>query len=154
MGHRSRASRVVRFVHHLVFDASRAGRSSEIAAWSNAFASLAIGAGAFALARSWPIGFGAFVLAFALLRASLAHRLTVWIAASLGTLAVGALGGGLTWLFAHVIDMPSAPSIAAVLGAIGSSLAPAWAYANLAQRRADDVRDSLIHPVSVPPSRN
>ena len=136
-----------------MFDASREGRCSEIAAWSSALASLALAAGAWWFARSWQIALGVFVLGLASLRVALAHRLTVWIAASLGTLAVGAVGGGLSWLFAHVVDDPTIPSIAAVAGALVSSLAPAWAYASVAQRRAQDVPDSLFDPVSVPRSR-
>lgn len=135
-----------------MFDASRAGRSFEVAAWSNAAASLALGAGSYAGTRSWQIALGTAVVAFVLLRGVLTHRLTVWIAASFGTLAVGAVGGGLAWLFAHVLDAPSAPSIAAVLGALLSATVPAWAYAELAQRRAQDIRDSLVDPVSVPRS--
>ena len=143
---------MLRFVHHLVFDASRAGRSAEIAAWSNGLAALGLGGGAYALTRSWPGALGVAVLVFVLLRGALAHRHTVWVPATLGTLAVGAVGGALAWLFGHVVEVPSAPSIAAVLGAVLSALAPAWAYANFAQRRARDIRDSLVDPVSVPPS--
>ena len=115
-------------------------------------AAIGLGGAAYALTRSWPGAIGAVVLVFVLLRGALAHRNTVFIPASLGTLAVAAVGGGLAWLFGHVIEVPSAPSIAAVLGAVLSALAPAWAYATLAQRRARDIRDSLVDPVSVPPS--
>lgn len=149
---RSSSRRVLRFLHHLVFDASRAGRSSEVAAWSNGLAALGLGGGAYALTRSWPGAIGVVVLVFVLLRGALAHRHTVWIPACLGTLTVAAIGGGLAWLFGHVIEVPAAPSIAAVLGAFLSALAPAWAYATLAQRRTRAIRDSLIDPVSVPPS--
>jgi hypothetical protein len=137
----------------VVFAASRHGRASEIVAWSNAAASVGLGAGAYMLGRSWPIAIGGFVIAFVLLRVALAHRLTVWMAASFGTLAIAGAGGGLSWLFAHLIEEPSAPSIAAITGALVSATGPAWAYAKLAERRAQEVPDSLVDPVS-PSSRN
>jgi hypothetical protein len=149
---RSKPMRLLRTAHHLVFDASRQGRPFEIAAWSNAVASLGLGAGTYALTRSSSAAVGAFVLAFVLLRMALAYPQTVCVAASLGTLSVGTVGGALSWLFAHVIEAPSAPSIAGVAGALLSAIAPAWAYANLAQRRAQDIPDSLVEPVSVPSS--
>ena len=149
---RSWPRRAARFVRHVVFDASRAGRSSEIAAWSNALASLGLAGGAYALVRSWPLALAVAVIAFVLLRVALAHRLTVWIAAALGTLAVGAVGGALCWLFGHVLEQAAAPWIAGALGALLSALAPAWAYGSLAQRRERNIRDSLVDPVSVPPS--
>jgi hypothetical protein len=153
--HRSSGlSSTLRKLHHVIFATSRAGRPAEIAAWSNAAASLVVGIGTYVFMRSWPLTIGFAVIAFVLLRGALTHRLTVWIAASFGTLAVGALGGGLAWLFAHVIDAPAVPSIAAVIVAVGSATVPAWAYANLADRRARNVRDSLIEPVSVPSSRS
>lgn len=136
-----------------MFDTSRAGRSSEIAAWSNAVASLGLGASVYLAARSWPLAVGLSILGFILLRGALVHRLTVWIAASFGTLAVAGVGGGLSWLFAHVLEVPAAPSIAAVIGALLAAILPAWAYGNLAQLRERRVRDSLIDPVSVPSSR-
>jgi hypothetical protein len=153
---RSAIARAIRSIHHLIFHASREGRSAEIAVWSNAIASLGIGAGTFFLTHhSWPLSITTAALSFVLLRLALAHRLTVWIAASCGTLAVSCVGGGLAWLFAHVIEaVPSAPSIAAVIGAVASATLPAWAYGRLAQRRDDHIRDSLIDPVSVPSSRS
>jgi hypothetical protein len=152
MQHRSRLSRALRGLHHAIFNASRDGRSAEIAAWSNAIASLGLGAGTYVLSHSLPGTALVPVIAFVLLRAALAHRLTVWIAASLGTLAVAALGGGLAWLFAHVIEIPAVPSLAAIFVAVLSALVPAWAYARLAQRRGANIRDSLVDPISVPPS--
>jgi hypothetical protein len=136
-----------------MFHASREGRLAEIAAWSNAAAALALGGLAFYELRSWSIALVAMVLSFVLLRVALAHRLTVWIAASFGTLAVGAAGGTLAWVFAHVVEVPSLPSIAAVFGAIFAACPPAWSYARLAKHRADAIPDSLIEPVSVPSSR-
>ena len=154
--------RATRAVHHAVFHASREGRAAEIAAWANAASSVAVGAGVAVVVWSqlallpasaaW-IGLVAGVVAFVGLRLALAHRLTVWIAAGFGTLTLAALGGSLAWLFGHVVESPAAPSIAAVLGALVAALAPAWSYAHLARRRAEDVRDSLIAPVSVPRSR-
>ena len=146
-------------MHHAVFDVSREGRASEIAIWSNAASALAVAGGVVALTwaqlpvhAAW-IGLGAGVVAFVGLRLSLVHRWTVWIAAAFGTLTIAALGGGLAWLFGHVLESPSAPSIAAVLGAIGAALAPAWSYAHLARRRSEGRRDSLLEPISVPRSR-
>lgn len=138
---------------------SREGRASEIAIWSNAASALVVAGGVAAL--TWPqlpghaawIGLGAGIVAFIGLRLSLAHRWTVWIAAAFGTLTIAALGGGLAWLFGHVLESPSAPSIAAVLGAIAAALAPAWSYAHLARRRSEGRRDSLLEPISVPRSR-
>lgn len=144
--------RALRAVHHAVFHASREGRAAEIAAWSNAAAAVGAGAGAFALSRSWPAALATALAMFVPLRVALAHRVTVWVAALLGTLAVAATSGGLAWVFAHVLEAPSAPPIAAVLGALAGALAPAWAYGRLAQRRLDEVPDSLLEPVSLPPS--
>jgi hypothetical protein len=152
-----RRNTFVRRLRHAVFDESRAGRAAEVAAWSNAASALAVAAGTGALLWShvgvhaiW-VGLGVSALTFAGLRLSLAHRLTVWIAAVIGTLTIASFGGSLAWLFAHVIETPSAPSIAGVLGADVAALLPAWAYSHLARRRANDVRDSLLDPVSVPP---
>jgi hypothetical protein len=151
----SRVRRVFRALHHAVFHASRQGRAAEVAGWSNALASLAIGGGLFLLYRSIALAVAASVVAFVLLRVALAHRATVWIAASFGTLAVAGAAGGLAWLFAHVVEsIPSLPSIVAVLAAVGGATLPAWAYGRLAQRRVENVRDSLFDPVSVPSSRS
>jgi hypothetical protein len=138
----------------------RSARANEIASWANAASALAIAGGLVALTWSraaglpahgvW-IGLGGGVLTFVGLRFSLAHRLTVWIAAAFGTLTIAALGGGLAWLFAHVVESPSAPSIAAVVGAVLASLGPAWSYAHLAHERARPARDSMV-PSSVPRS--
>jgi len=87
------------------------------------------------------------------LRLALTHRLTVWFAATVGTLTVAAAAGAFAWLFAHVIEVAAAPSIAAIIGALLASLAPAWSYAQIARQRAGDVRDSLVEPVSAPRSR-
>ena len=154
--------RAARTAHHAVFHASRGGRAAEIAAWANAASSLAVAGGVVAVTWSqlalapahaaW-IGLLAGVVAFVGLRLSLAHRFTVWIAAAFGTLTIAALGGALAWLFAHVVESPAAPSVAAVLGAVFAALGPAWSYAHLARRRAEADRDSLIAPVSVPRSR-
>jgi hypothetical protein len=94
------------------------------------------------------IGLVAGAVTMIVLRLALAHRYTVWLAATLGTLTIGALGGLLAWLFAHALEMPSAPSIAGAIGAVLAALAPAWSYAHLAGRRAENVRDSLVDPIS------
>jgi hypothetical protein len=145
--------RVARKLHHIVFHASREGRASEIAAWSNALASIGLGIGSFVLTHSSPLATCAPIILFVLLRAALTNRVTIWIAGVTGTVAVAAVGGGLAWLFGHVIEIPSVPLIAAAIVALGSASIPVWAYRRLAQRRADDVRDSLIDPISVPSSR-
>ena len=93
------------------------------------------------------------VLVLVVLRLALTHRLTVWLAAFVGTLTVAAVGGALAWLFGHLAPLESAPSIAAVAGALLAALAPAWSYASIARRRAEDVRDSLVEPISAPRSR-
>jgi hypothetical protein len=145
-----------RRVRHAVFDESRAGRAAEIALWSNGASALAVAASAGALLWSrlslhavW-IALALGVVTFAGLRLSLAHRVTVWIAAFAGTLTIAALGGSFAWVFAHVLEMPDAPSVAGVLGALVAALLPAWSYAQLARRRANHVRDSLLDPISGP----
>jgi hypothetical protein len=138
--------RIGAWLRHVVFDASRQRRASEIVAWANAIAALGIGALVFALFRSWPLAAVVPVVAFVMLRAALMYRHTVWIAASFGTLAVAGVGGGLAWLFGHVFEIEAAPPIAALLGAALSAIAPSWAYARLAQRRLEGVRDSLLSP--------
>jgi hypothetical protein len=130
-----------------------------VAAWSNAAAAIAAGAGATYVAWSRmsthaiAVGAATGVVMFALLRFFLVHRVSVWIAAALGTLTVGALGGSLAWVFAHVIEQPEAPSIAAVMGALLAAAPPAWSYAHLARRRREEIPDSLLDPVSIPRSR-
>jgi hypothetical protein len=135
----------------------RWARATEIATWANAASALAVAGGVTALmwtrlpAYAIWIGLGGGVLAFAALRLSLAHRFTLWIAAAFGTLTIAALGGGLFWLFAHVLESPAAPSIAGVVGAIVAAVGPAWGYGHLARDRAESRRDSL-QPVSAPRS--
>lgn len=154
-----RLARAARAVRHAVFDESRGGRAAEIAAWSNGASAVAV-AGALT-AASWErlpvhgawVGLMGGALALVLLRLALTHRATVWLAAAFGTLSVAMLGGGLAWLFGHVVELAAAPSIAAVAGALLAALAPAWSYAKIARRRAEDVRDSLLDPISAPRSR-
>jgi hypothetical protein len=143
----------------VVLDESREGRAAEIVAWSNGLSAVAVAAAVtasgwsrFFMHSTW-LGLGAGALTLLVLRLALTHRSTVWVAAMLGTLTVAALGGSLAWLFGHVVEMPAAPSIAAVSGALASALPPAWSYAHFARRRASNVRDSLVEPVSVPSSR-
>lgn len=148
-----------RAMHHVVFDASRVGRAGEIAAWSNGVSALAVALGT--IAHLWSrfgsnaawLGLLAGALTLLVLRLALAHRYTLWLAALVGTLTIASLGAGVAWLFGHVVESPSAPSIAAVLGALLGALAPAWAYGELAKRRARSERDSFIDPISVPGSR-
>lgn len=142
-----------------MLDESREGRAAEIVAWSNGLSAVAVAAvvtvsgwSRFFVHSAW-IGLAAGALVLLLLRLALTHRSTVWVAATVGTLTIAALGGSLAWLFGHVIKVSAAPSVAAVAGALASALAPAWSYAHFARRRASNVRDSLVDPVSVPSSR-
>lgn len=143
----------LRRLQSLVFLESREGRPSEVAAYANALASMGLGVGTYLLTHSL-LAIVAAVVLFVLLRVALVHRATIWIAASCGTLAVASTGAGLAWLFAHVSETPWAPSVAAVVGAIVTAMLPAWAYAKIAELRANDVPDSLLEPVSIPPSRD
>jgi hypothetical protein len=152
-------ARAIRTLRRAVFDESREGRAAEVAAWSNAAAAVAIalaimvaGWERLAVHAAW-VGLGAGAITLVLLRLALTSRLTVWIAAGTGTLTVAALAGVVAWLFGHVVEVAAAPSIAAVAGALLGALAPAWGYAHIARRRASDVRDSLVDPVSAPRSR-
>lgn len=152
----STPKRVFRALRSAIFVESRQGRAAEIAGWSNAASAVAVAACAVALAWSrlasnalW-LGLATGAITLFLLRLALTNRVTVWIASVLGTLTVAGLGGALTWVFAHVVEMPTLPPIAAVLGAFLASLGPAWSYAQLARRRADSIRDSFIDPISVP----
>ena len=156
---RTRLRRALRFVHHSIFHESRGGRAAEIIAWSNSASALAIGAGMTYLA--WPrhgvtaflFGLLGTLIAFVVLRLSLASRNAVWGAAALGTITIGALGGGFAWVFAHVVDGWTAlPPIAGALGAIAAGAVPALSYAKVIRLRQDEVQDSLIEPVSVPHS--
>ena len=152
----STPKRILRALRSAILVESRQGRAAEIAGWSNAASAVAVAAGAVALAWSrlgshalW-LGLPTGAVALFLLRLALTHRMTVWIAAVLGTLTIAVLGGLLSWVFAHALEMPTVPPIAAAVGALLASLAPAWSYGQLVQRRAESVRDSLIDPVSVP----
>jgi hypothetical protein len=154
-----RRNTFARRLRHAVFDESRAGRAAEVAAWANAASAVGVGVGVAALTWGrlsgnavW-IGVVVAVVTFAGLRLSLAHRITMWISAVVGTLSVAAIGGTIAWVFGHVIESGAAPSIAGVLGAVVSASLPAWSYAHIARRRANDVPDSLLEPVSVPHSR-
>jgi hypothetical protein len=151
--------RLVRAADHVVFDASRVGRAGEIAAWSNGASALAAALGTTALlwnrfgtSAAW-LGLVAGAVTLLVLRLALAHRYTVWISAAVGTLTIASLGASVAWLFGHVVEAAAAPSVAAVLGALLAGLAPVWAYAQLAKRRANAERDSFIDPVSIPSSR-
>lgn len=140
--------RFLRAVHHAVFHESRQGRAAEIVAWSNAAAALGAGAQAFVLGASIAVSGALAVLAFVLLRLALLHRVTVWIAAAFGTIAVAGAAGGLAWLFAHVVENPAAPPIAAAAAGVLTAIVPTRAYVQFARSRANDERDSLVEPVS------
>jgi hypothetical protein len=145
--------RALRSIHHAIVYESSAGAASEIAAWANVVPAVAAGAGAWLASSSSAVALGCALVVYVALRLALANRVTVWIAATLGTLGVAAAGGALAWLFAHAVEHPSAPPIAAVAGALASAAAPAWAYAQIARRRLDDVPDSgFLRAPSMPPS--
>jgi len=152
--------RLARVFYHAAAYESREGRAAEVIAWSNGATGL--GFGALVLWLTWSRGVTTSLglalattgVAFCALRLALANRYTVWIAAVLGTASIAALGGALAWVFAHLFESVAAfPSIAAFVGGFLAALAPGWSYAQLARQRADNVRDSLIHPISVPSSR-
>jgi hypothetical protein len=142
----------MRAIHHAIFNESRHGRTAEIVAWSNAAASLGAGAQAMLLGASLSASLLVAAFAFVLLRLALLHRVTVWIAAAFGTVAVAGAAGGVAWLFAHVISHPAAPPIAAAAVGVLTALVPTRAYLQLARAREHEVRDSLIDPVSARPS--
>jgi hypothetical protein len=154
-----RVRSVVRVTAHAVFDASREGRAAEITAWANAIGAFAVALGTTALLRehagsraTW-IGLAVGMVTFVALRLALAHRYTVWLAGALGTLSVASLAGAAGWVFGHLAEAPSAPSIAAVTCALLAAVVPGWGYAQVAKRRANHERDSLVDPISVPGSR-
>jgi hypothetical protein len=141
-------------VHHAVAFESRQGRAAEVAGWSNALASLGFGVLAFRCGLGEAASVAALVVSFALLRLAMAHLATLPLAALAGTLAVAGGGGLLAWTFGHVVETePAAPSVAGIVGALASALAPAWAYATVARHRRQHVPDSLLSPISVPSSR-
>jgi hypothetical protein len=145
--------RVLRLLRRAVVYESREGRAAEIAGWSNFVAAFVVGAGAFYAERSFAFAFAALVAALVALRLALANRVTVWLAAAVGSLSVATACGALAWTFAHVLEMPAAPPIAGALGALVGGAIPATAYLRIARRRADDVPDSLLHaPSLIPPS--
>jgi len=138
-----------------VFHASREGRAAEVVGWANAVAAVAIAGGLMVVGwerwgtgAAW-VGLVMGVFAFALLRLSLAHRVTVWGAAVLGTGTSAAGAGSLAWVFGHAIEHPAAPPVAAGVAALVVGLPAAIAYARIARRRSDDVPDSLLEPVSL-----
>lgn len=140
--------RVLRAVHHSIFHESSAGRAAEVVAWSNAAAALGVGAEGFVLGLSLAAAAALAILAFVLLRVALLHRITIWIAAAFGTVAVAGAAGGLAWLFAHVVEIPAAPPIAAACAGVLAAILPTRAYVKLARSREADVPDSLVDPIS------
>lgn len=140
--------RFLRALHSSIFDESSAGRAAEVVAWSNAAAALGAGAQGFALGLSLAASAGIAVLAFVLLRLALLHRVTIWLAAACGTVAISGAAGGLAWLFAHVIELDAAPPVAAACAGVLAAILPTRAYVKLARARENDVPDSLIEPAS------
>lgn len=140
--------RLLRAIHHSIFHESSAGRAAEVVAWSNAAAALGVGAQAFVLGLSLAASAGIAIFAFVLLRLALLHRVTVWVAAAFGTVAVAGAAGGLAWLFAHCIELDAAPPIAAACAGVIAAILPTRAYVKLARSREQDIPDSLVDPVS------
>lgn len=145
-------------VRAFVYESS-GGAAAEVVGYANALPALAAAAGAWALASTAWIAIVAGLVVYALLRLALAHRITIWIAAVLGTLAVAALVGVLAWVFAHFVEAPWAPPLGAVLGVLAGGALPGWAYGRLIVARMNDVPDSLIESggsrgslASIPPS--
>jgi hypothetical protein len=141
-----RARRILRVLHQAIVYEPREGRAAEIAGWSNAIVGIGVGALVWSETSSVALAVPAAIAAIIVLRLALAGRMTVWFAAVAGSMAVAAVGATLAWLFAHAIESPLAPPIAAALGAIGAGAVPGWAYARLAKLRAEDVPDSLLTP--------
>lgn len=145
------------FVRAFVYESS-GGAAAEVVGYANALPALAVAAGAWALASTAWVTVVAGLVTYALLRLALAHRITIWIAAVLGTLAVAGLGGALGWVFAHFVEIAWAPTLGAVLGVIAGGALPGWAYGRLILARMNDVPDSLIESggrgslASIPPS--
>jgi hypothetical protein len=143
--------RFFRTLHHALAFESREGRAAEVCAWANALAAVGVGGGAYYGVRSFAVGGAVAFATFIMLRLALAHRLTVWLAAAFGSMAVGASAGALGWLFAHVSEWTLAPPIAGMVVGVAATLAPAWAYSQYARTRAN-VPDSLLEPRSSHPS--
>ena len=146
--------RFLRAIHHSIFHESTEGRAAEVVAWSNAAAALGFGGQAFLLGMSLAASVAIAVLAFILLRMALLHRVTIWIAAAFGTVAIAGAAGGVAWLFAHVSEIPAAPPIAAAAAGVLAAILPTRAYGKLARSRAAEIPDSLVDPVSLRSSQH
>lgn len=151
--------RFARAVHRAFVYESSGGAAAEVVGYANALPALTVAAGVWALASTAWIAVSAGLVTYALLRLALAHRVMIWIAAVLGTLAVAGLGGALAWVFAHFVETSWAPPACAVLGVIAGGALPGWAYGRLILARMNDVPDSLIDSggtrgslASIPPS--
>jgi hypothetical protein len=145
--------RLTKWAYAIVFAGSREGRAAEIVGWSNAVASLAIGVGLAALAHApWALAALAAVVTFVLLRVGMASRKTAWVVALLGVTCVGGAAGALGWVLGHIVESWTyAPAVLALVASAAVVIPAGWAYARLLRRRADDVPDSLVDPVSLSP---
>ncbi len=145
--------RLTKWAYALVFAGSREGRAAEIVGWSNALTSLAIGVGLAAVAHApWALAALSALVTFVLLRVGMASRKTAWVVALLGVTCVGATGGAVGWLLGHIVESWTYAPTALALVVSAAVVAPAgWAYARFLRRRADDVPDSLVDPVSLSP---
>ena len=147
-----------RAIHRAVVYESSGGAAAEVVGYANALPALAAAAGIWALASTAWMAIVGGLVTYALLRFALAHRVTIWIAATTGTLAVAALGGTLAWVFSHFVEVAWAPPFAAVVGVVAGGALPAWAYGRLIIARMNDVPDSLVVDsgrgslASIPPS--
>jgi hypothetical protein len=142
---------LLRVLHHSIFHESSAGRAAEVVAWSNAAAALCIGGQGYLAGLSLAAAAGVAIGSFVLLRLALLHRVTIWIAAAFGTVAIAGAAGGLAWLFAHVVEMEAAPPIAAACAGVLAAILPTRAYVKLARNREASVPDSLVDPISSRP---
>jgi hypothetical protein len=130
---------------------SRDGRAAEVAGWSNALAAIAMGGAVVWQHGTWAAAGATILVAFLALRLALTNRVTVWLAAAVGTLTVGGATGALAWLFGHVAELAWVPPIAGLVVGVAAAALPAWAYTQIARQRLADVPDSLLEPTR--PSR-
>ncbi len=142
---------VVRALQQSFAYESREGRAAEIAGWSNALAAMAIGGAVVWQHGTWAAAGVTVLASFLALRLALTNRVTVWLAAAVGALAVGGAAGALAWVFGHVAELPWVPPFAGLVAFVAAAAMPAWAYTLIARQRLGGVPDSLLEPTR--PSR-
>ena len=144
-----------RFKHRvarLIFTESAEPFASEIIGYTNAgisltlFLVLVIGT-----VLGWAPSAGISLAAFVLLRLALENRVTLWVAAVVGTSFVTAVGAGIGWMLGQVFETADAPIALAIASAILASILPVVAYRRFIMRGSDDIGRESILP-SVPSS--